>query len=233
MAIIVMTTSSIDLSFRPETYFPSSPNREQLLSNITGQARRDLAAHKLEEEGFQSLTEFLARPELNDDQRKEWGRVHPAMMGGEYLPGFTPEEAEIARISLKSTTFDQISIRALDIGDYIQLSVVDEYDTDFKLDFSKISKPLSLGGLILFLDNSGHEEFHDGGLITSHWNSMASYDYPHTECVDFATVDSAYYPELKRYYKEFSEKWISDRKKRKERMEDLEAKNALNEIHLT
>ena len=134
---------SIDLEFRPDTYFPESRNRAQLLSNIKGQARRELVSHQLDEEGFTSLDTFIARPELDNDQREAWGRVHPWMMGGEFLPDFETGEVEIARVSLKSTTFDQISVWARRDGDHIHLSVEDEYETKFELLFTKVTQPLS------------------------------------------------------------------------------------------
>jgi hypothetical protein len=48
----------------------------------------------------------------DDDECKGWGAVHPLLMGGEYLPGVDKEEVEIMRISLASTSGDQISVRA-------------------------------------------------------------------------------------------------------------------------
>ena len=107
----------INLEFRPDTYFPESRDRAQLLSNIKGQARRELVSHQLDEQGFTSLDTFIARPELDDDQREAWGRVHPWMMGGEFLSDCESGEVEIARVSLKSTTFDQKSTIAMETSD--------------------------------------------------------------------------------------------------------------------
>ena len=47
-------------------------------------------------------------------------------MGGEYLPPLRKGEVEIARISLESTTDDQISIRARRGRERIRCRVVDE-----------------------------------------------------------------------------------------------------------
>ncbi len=45
-------TKPIDLSFRPDTYFPESKTREELLSRIKGQSRREIARGILEREGI-------------------------------------------------------------------------------------------------------------------------------------------------------------------------------------
>ena len=105
-------TLAIDMTFRPDTYWPESRTIEQLLARIKGKARRDIARDILETKGFPALTTFVAREELSEPDRQDWGRIHPAMMGGEYLPGLADDEVEIARLSMKSTTADQISIRA-------------------------------------------------------------------------------------------------------------------------
>jgi len=200
----------INLEFRPDTYFPESRDRAQLLSNIKGQARRELASRQLDEQGFTSLDTFIARPELDDDQREAWGRVHPWMMGGEFLPDFESGEVEIARVSLKSTTFDQISVRARKKGDHAHLSVEDEYETEFELPFDKVTEPLSLGQLIEMLNGTDHpDDIYGGGLVFSHWNYLDDEHYHPAECVDFATVESAFYPELESYYLQYGKVWVT------------------------
>jgi NADPH:quinone reductase-like Zn-dependent oxidoreductase len=54
-------------------------------------------------------------------------------MGGEYLPDYGNCEVEIARIELKSTTYDVISLRACPSGSHIKHSLVDEYETEYSL----------------------------------------------------------------------------------------------------
>ena len=49
--------------------------------------------------GLDSVPEFLLQSALSDEVRQALGRIHPAMMGGEYLPNLTPNEVEIARIT--------------------------------------------------------------------------------------------------------------------------------------
>ena len=81
----------------------------------------------IENNDFNSLSEFLLKDNLSQDERNNWGRIHPSMMGGEYLPDLEEHEIEIARISIASVTYDQVSIRAKRDGDMICYSVIDEY----------------------------------------------------------------------------------------------------------
>jgi hypothetical protein len=48
-------------------------------------------------------------------------------MGGEYLPNLMPNEVEIARVTMTSTTMDVISIRARHTKHKIIYRIVDEY----------------------------------------------------------------------------------------------------------
>ena len=72
--------SGIDLDFRPSTYWPESQRQEQLLANIKGKVRRDMAREVLSEKGFIGLSTFLGRAELDGNECREWGAVHPLLM---------------------------------------------------------------------------------------------------------------------------------------------------------
>jgi hypothetical protein len=69
--------------------------------------RDHLLAGKLE-----LLPDHLLNESLDDEIRASRGRIHPIFMGGECLPDYGGGEVEIARIELKSTTYDVISLRA-------------------------------------------------------------------------------------------------------------------------
>lgn len=202
----------IDMAFKPTSYWPESLDMDTLLSRIKGKARRDMARRILEEEGFPGLTEFVARENLDDVDREMWGRIHPQLMGGEYLPNLSEGEVEIVRISLKSTTGDQISIRARKTGSKITYRVVDEYETDFNLHFQESDEPLSLEELITFLDRTVHpDDERPGGLIQSHWNFLYDQDRLIEEAVDFVSLESAFYPELVAYYAKVADEWMEKR----------------------
>jgi hypothetical protein len=211
----------IDLNYRPGTYWPESLDQEQLLSRIQGESRRTIARNILAKEGFAGLSEFLARETLDDEDRRNWGLVHPHCMGGEYLPQLDVEDVEIARISLASATGDQISIRASNAGDEIRYSVCDEYETEYDLAFTNSEQPLSLGELIRLIDGSGHpEEQEAGGLLICHWENTVAWDHAPDEAVAFAWIQSAWYPELAAYYEQRARDW--KRQKRHQLSQDLE-----------
>ena len=198
----------IDLSFRPQSYFPESRTREQLLSNIKGQARREMVAETLDDEGVIGLDDFIARPSLTEEERQGWGQFHPWMMGGEYLPDLEGQQVEIARISLQSTTFDQISIRAKAENDSIYFSVADEYEEEYQLAFETAKEPLTLKDLIEFIDGSNQPgQIVTGGLLVSNWNYMFGEDYPVDQSVAFASIESGFYNHLAEYYETYAVRW--------------------------
>jgi hypothetical protein len=203
----------IDLNYRPSTYWPESLDQEQLLSRIQGESRRTIARNILAEEGFAGLNAFLAREVLDEEDRRDWGLLHPQCMGGEYLPQLGAETVEVARISLASATADQISIRASNSGTEIRYSVCDEYDTEFDLAFTNSEQPLSLGELIQLIDGSGlPEEQAAGGLLICHWENMISWNYGPEKAVAFAWIQSAWYPELAAYYERVAKDWCEQKR---------------------
>jgi hypothetical protein len=101
----------IDLSYRPRTFFGPLPLETHLLARVTGHERRELLRARLAT-GDDGLPADLFASTLDDDVREAIGRIHPALMGGEFLPPLFDNEIEIARISLESTTADQISVRS-------------------------------------------------------------------------------------------------------------------------
>jgi len=215
-------SEKIDLSYRPDTYWPEALDQEQLLARIKGESRRNIAREILAEEGFAGLTSFLGREELSEDERAGWGGLHPALMGGEYLPGHGVGEVEIARISLASITSDQISIRASHAGDKIRYAIHDEYQSEYELAFEDSRQPLTLGELIKFIDGSRHwDEQCPGGLLFSH----CEYDYSGCgdieQAVGFAWISSAWYPQLSDWYEKKGDEWSAQKKR--EQAAEMEA----------
>src|SRR5215831_892929 len=93
----------IDLSFRPRTYFGPVPLETHLLSRVAGQERREALRRQLAA-GNLDLAPELVVCLLDEEDRAAIGRIHPAFMGGEYLPPFLDDEVEIARIGIASVT---------------------------------------------------------------------------------------------------------------------------------
>jgi len=106
------TYESIDYDYRPESYWEEEDVLTTLLRNVKGTQRRRMIRDYYEEGRIEELEEELARDTLTEESRDALGKIHPVFMGGEYLPDYLPGEVEIARIELRSTTADVISIRA-------------------------------------------------------------------------------------------------------------------------
>ena len=201
-------SNQFDLSYRPDTYWPESLDREQLLARIQGEARRDIVRQTLDEGDISDLDPALAASELDEEHRRGLGLIHPGLMGGEYLPSLDAEDVEIARISLASVTSDQITIRASNVSGQIRYSVCDEYETDFTLAFTSSEHPLRLGELVKLLDGSGHPDLQEGcGLLVCYWELMFESSADPEYCTAFAWIESAWYPELAAYYEQVATAW--------------------------
>ena len=188
----------IDLEFTPASYFTERDLHLALPSDILGQARRYIA-RTLMAEGRDPSPELLEGA-LSDDDRAAIGRIHPMFMGGEYLPHLQDGEVEIARISLRSVTADQISVRARRSMGLVSYSIVDEYEGEglmsYTLDPPTSILPLSMRQLVAMLDGACER----GGAVMSpviwHVEEGCGVD----EYRNFVTVESDFYPDLGRYY---------------------------------
>jgi hypothetical protein len=204
---------SINMNYRPPTYWPESENREQCLTKILGKARRDITRKILNRGGIKELNAVgaeLSQGEFGGNDRQAWGSLHPNFMGGEYLPTYDDDEVEIIRISLKSTTADKICVRACRQNGTIKYRVVDEYDTDYVLPIDHSEHPLALSELINLLENTDNSfDEVEGGLIRNHWLSNVDYMEPE-EAVDFVSVESVYYSEVSQYYSNEADKWLAE-----------------------
>jgi hypothetical protein len=196
-----------DFGFRPVTYWPDVPTDETFLSNIRGTARRQIAERALAGEELERLgdddlykgaMEFVLEDQLDEGDRESWGRIHPAMMGGEYLPKIERDEVEIARVDLESVTADALEVRARRESDKIHYRVVDEYETAYEIEPNSSKEPLSLGDLIELIDTASDGE--NVGLTDFFRDlNLDGVDDP-KELLTFVTVTSAFYPQLDAYY---------------------------------
>jgi hypothetical protein len=191
-----------DLDQRPATYFAA---RDVEFSSIAGQARRRLVRELVA--AGKDVPSELAAPTLSVDDREALGRIHPLFMGGEYLPPLQDDEVEIARISLASTTFDQISVRARRTATGIVYSIRDEYEQGrdepaWDCGAQRSFEPLSMCELIAMLDNACP----DGGAVLSPLSICVDGD--REQYRDFVTVESDFYPELGYYYAARVDDWI-------------------------
>jgi hypothetical protein len=83
-------------------------------------------------------------------------RLHPAFMGGEYLPDLMETEVEIARITIASTTQDVTSVYARRGRNRIRYRVVDEYNGETLAGKNTRTStwPLTLGELEAFFNGA-------------------------------------------------------------------------------
>ena len=81
----------VDLSFRPETYWPEEPGLERVVSRVKGEQRRrwaqTLLANGRLEELRARIDDGTFAEDLSDENLKEWGRTRPENLGGEYGGG--------------------------------------------------------------------------------------------------------------------------------------------------
>lgn len=209
-------SKNYDLKYRPKSYnyWEDQANISHIARNIKGEMRRQ-TSKTLSEAGIRD--QVISSESLSDDERTAAGRIHPWFMGGEYLPDFLPNETEIARVTLKSTTLDVKSIRARKTKHRIVYRIVDEYDAQYSLIQKTSIKPLTMLRMIDLIDNATE----DGGLV----DCFRDYNYREggldpDQIYDFATVSSDFYPELGQWYDEANEEWLETETKKSERVED-------------
>ncbi len=150
-----MTTAhqaGIDLSYRPESYFWASDRGILLPSDIKGAERRKMYRSALASGNAEQIEPVLSQHALSEGDRQAIGRLHPAFMGGEYLPNARKDEVEIARITIASTTQDVTSIYARRVGERTHYRVIDEYqgETLSEPATRTSSRPLTLLQLVDF-----------------------------------------------------------------------------------
>jgi hypothetical protein len=197
-----------NLDFRPVSYWGPQKVETHVAARVKGELRRQQAIRDLEEN---HADHEIISESLIDEHRRAAGAVHPWLMGGEYLSDLKPNEVEIARVVMRSTTMDVISIRARKTKNRIIYKIEDEYPEDELQNFfltKKTSKlPLTLGELIKLIDNAV-----DGGLVGSGRSWQYEEDYSAEEIYEFETASSAFYAELSGWYDEANKEWLHEKK---------------------
>ena len=185
-------TRSIQLDYRPHSYFWAKERGIKLLSDIKGAERRRIYAQALAEGSIDELPAEIADESLSQAARRGFGGFHPAFMGGEYLPDRASQEVEIARITIASTTQDVTCVYARQVGGRIHYRVVDEYDGDTLSgqDTRTSNKPLTLKALVDFFLGSWD-------LMFCLDCNFREYAYPRDEVHGFIVdASSSFYPEF-------------------------------------
>jgi hypothetical protein len=183
-------SDTIDLGFRPASYFGPKRLEEYLLSQVKGATIRRELRTLFDEGRHGELRELLGTKGISARDRKALEAVHPAFMGGNYLPDTDLGEVEIARIRLASTTWDVTSVYARTEEGVIHYRVVDEYggETLRAKTETESTKPLTLGELADFFLGA--------------WNLIGvlkmNLDNDGNIGLDFFSVESDFYPDLDR-----------------------------------
>ena len=199
----VPAVPGIDLSFRPPTYFWPLGLETHLLARIKGAERKAALKAWIAARFVGHIPDFFAQSSLSDEERQALGRVHPAFMGGEYLPEMLDTEVEIARITIASVTQDVTSVFARRTKHRIGYRVVDEYEGDTLCGRTTRTsvRPLTLGELEAFFNGAWSVfdvlamNFHERG-------------YDREAMRDFVVgVESQFYPQIGRLYELRIEAW--------------------------
>ncbi len=183
-------SDEIDLDFRPRTYFQPEKLEKYLLSKVKGAVLRKKLQALFEGGRHEEIRELLGDAAFSVGDRKVLESVHPMFMGGNYLPDTDDGEVEIARISIRSTTFDVTSVYAKPADGVIHYRVVDEYGGDTLQGPSEATTkaPMTLGEFTEF-------------FLTA-WPLIEVLEMNYEDDIDgalgFFSADSDFYPELDR-----------------------------------
>ncbi len=192
----------IDLDYRPATYFGPQKLEQYLLSKVKGAVVREKLQSLFAEGRHANVRDLLTSEALSARDRKALESFHPMFMGGNYLPDTEDGEVEIARISIKSTTFDVTRVYAKpDVG-VIRYRVVDEYggDTLQGRPEAQTTQPMTLG------------EFTDFFLRA--WPLIdvleMNFEGDQAGALGFFSADSEFYPDLDRLCRQRVRKHFPD-----------------------
>jgi hypothetical protein len=196
-------SKAIDLSFRPATYFGPQRLERYLLGKVKGAVLRKRLQALFDAGRHDEVRSLLTTDGISAADRKALEAIHPMFMGGNDLPDTEDGEVEIARIRIRSTTFDVTSVYARAAGGAIHYRVVDEYDghtlqgeTEARTD-----KPLTLG------------EFTD--FFLEAWPLMdvlaMNFEGDVEASLAFFTAESAFYPDFDRLCRQRVEEQLVER----------------------
>jgi len=192
-----------DNSFVPASYWTNLSVGQTIVHSIRGVARRESAEKALEEGTLEELPDFVLQDRLTDRQRLSLSRIHPSLMGGEYLPDHRPGEVTIASICYDgSVCRDVDEIRASLRGGYRWVGEswegrdieeddwtpdVEEGDAGDALPPKNFCQPVSQNTLADWIVARIQEALND-----NHYNGGVDWE----DLRGFASVSSDHYPTL-------------------------------------
>lgn len=219
------TPEAIDLDFRPDSYFSVAPIRtrtpgqEKLRTRILAMLMADdqdgLA--ELKGDALDTLLDIARTEKLPTLARETIGKLHPAFMGGQYLPPLAEDEVEIASVHFRTVLADVIVIVASEEQDRIAYHVYDEYETEYRWQPRTSNQPLTLGEMIGLIDSI--QLIDDSPLPDSKGQihhvlvsniDPATFTSGREQWESFVRVDSPFYPQLTDYYRETVKLWLTE-----------------------
>ena len=212
----VVESFGFDLSWRPTNYFQDLTLEQKLGSKIKGQIRGKKVIGDIRD---QPVHPELMKSELASDLKDIHGKIHPSMMGGEYLPDFYENnEIEICRVVSQSTTMDVQSLRVRKQKHRYAYRIVDEYSNYFDLPQKTSVKTLTMKQVINILNNCQMRFYDSGdeweylGIVRPYIEHESSYleFESKEELLDFASVESMFYPEIEEYYENQKLAWVEE-----------------------
>ena len=181
-------SKEIDLEYRPKTYFRPEKLEKDLLSKVKGAVLRKKLQALFDAGRHAEVRTLLTAEGISAADRKALESFHPMFMGGNYLPDTEDGEVEIARISIKSTTYDVTCVYARPDGGAIHYRVVDEYggETLQGTAEARTDKPMTLG------------EF--AGFFLGAWPLIdvleMNFENDRAASLDFFSAESEFYPDF-------------------------------------
>ena len=183
-------SAEIDLHYWPDTYFRPQKLERYLLSKVKGLVLRKKLQALFEAGRHAEVSSLLTAEGISAADSKALESLHPMFMGGNYLPDTEDGEVEIARISIKSTTYDVTCVYARPDGGAIHYRVVDEYggETLQGTAEARTDKPMTLG------------EFAD--FFLEAWPLIdvleMNFENDRAASLDFFSAESEFYPDFDR-----------------------------------
>jgi hypothetical protein len=183
-------SAKVDLDYRPDTYFRPRKLERYLLSKVKGMVLRNELKALFDAGRHAEVRTLLTAEGISAADRKALESFHPMFMGGNYLPDTEDGEVEIARISIKSTTYDVTCVYARPDRGAIRYRVVDEYDGDTLQGTAeaRTDKPMTLG------------EFAD--FFLGAWPLIdvleMNFENDRDASLDFFSAESEFYPDFDR-----------------------------------
>lgn len=211
----------IRYGFRPKSYWEDLDPLTAILRNVTGENRRQMITDYWNAGKLEELDPALLVDEPDERIRTNLGRIHPSFMGGEYLPTYLPGEVEIARICLRSTTSDVISLRARPTPEGIAYRVVDEYEAEFHLPIAVSKEPLTLEELVQQFEDGELEGLDYSGGLALGYNNMNAESCSFEDLRHFTRITSPIYRQLEHHFECVFEEWVKESCAERDRDADI------------